>query len=259
MGAAGITSRCFSALSQRQRLSVVTPSRSSPHRRSHYRQGRRLCPPTSSSDPLSSPLLLRRFESASTSSACRKTSSRKLRNSMLLPLTPDVDLPAARATLFPETRTPLDSTNLPTRAAGYPLSLFSRPPTDGPPAFPPAAPPPASSGRRTAMATQTPTDHSLHLRLRYNVVSARSPPRLPPRPPLSPLPPSGCERPTRHAREMGRGGASERTRGGGTAESGPAFYDASPARRPRPRARHPRSAPARRRRCACTRRGLSEP
>jgi hypothetical protein len=46
---------------------------------------------------------------------------------MPLPLTPDVDLPAARATLFPETRTPLDSTNLPTRAAGYPLSLLLPP------------------------------------------------------------------------------------------------------------------------------------
>jgi hypothetical protein len=123
---------------------------------------------------------------------------------MPLPLTPDVDLPAARATLFPETRTPLDSTNLPTRSAGYPLSLSSRPPPTVPPAFPPAAPPPASSGRRTAMATQMPTDHSLHLRLRYNVDSARSPPRPPPGPPLSPLPPCGCERPSRHAREMGR-------------------------------------------------------
>ena len=50
---------------------------------------------------------------------------------MPLPLTPDVDLPASRATLFPETRTSLDSTNLPTRAAGYPLSLSSRPPADG--------------------------------------------------------------------------------------------------------------------------------
>ena len=230
-----------------------------PRRRSHCRQGRRLGPSTSSSDPLSSPLLPWRFESASTSPACRKMSSRKLRNLMPLPLTPDVDLPAARATLFLETRTLLDSTNLPTRSAGYPLSLSSRPPADGSACLSVGGATAASSGRRTAMATQTPTDHSLHLRLRYNVGSARSPPRLPPQPPLSPLPPSGCERPARHAREMGRGGASERTRGGGTTESGPAFYDASPAHPSRSRARHPRSAPARRRRCACTRRGLSEP
>jgi hypothetical protein len=137
-------------------LSTSTPRPPShpearPRRRSHCRQGRRLGPSTSSSDPLCSPLLLWRFESTSTSPACRKTSSLKLRNSMPLPLTPDIDLPAARATIFPETRTPLDSTNLPTRAAGYPLSLFSRPLADGTACL--------SAGGATASVIRAPDGH----------------------------------------------------------------------------------------------------
>lgn len=52
---------------------------------------------------------------------------------------------------FPRDTTPLDSTNLPTRAAGYPLSLSSRPPANGTACL--------SAGGATAIVIRAPDRH----------------------------------------------------------------------------------------------------
>jgi hypothetical protein len=128
MGAASITNRWLSAISRPQHLCR-------PHSIAEARpvvdatiakddgSARRLHPPI----PALRHRILRRLEIDLNSPVCPKTSSRKRRTSTPLPPTPDVDLPAALATLFADD-TAAARLHEPTDWSSRPPFLFLLPP-----------------------------------------------------------------------------------------------------------------------------------